>query len=100
MEKLKLNLEQNLIPFGRLIWVDLQLHHQFYVVSDNLFLDEVVVNLPLDFWTVVEDIQGDLVGGGQILLSTEADLVVKVVEGSYAENSFILHDGENVEIEI
>ena len=99
MEKLKLNLEQNLIPFGRLIWVDLQLH-QFYVVSDNLFLDEVVVNLPLDFWTVVEDIQGDLVGGGQILLSTEADLVVKVVERSYAEISWILHDGENVEIEI
>ena len=98
MEKLKLNLEQNLIPFGRLIWVDLQLH-QFYVVSDNLFLDEVVVHLPLDVWTVVEDIQGDLVGGGQILLGTEADLVVKVVERSYAENSFILHDGENVKIE-
>ena len=99
MEELKLNLELNQIPFGRLIWVDLQLH-QFYVVSDHLFVDEVVVHLPLDVWTVIEDIQGDLVGGCQVLLGTEADLVVKVVERSYAENSFILHDGENVEIEI
>ena len=45
MEELKLNLELNLIPFGRLIWVDLQLH-QFYVACDHLFLDEVVVQFP------------------------------------------------------
>ena len=99
MEELKLNLELNLIPFGRLIWVDLQLH-QFDVVSVDLLVDEVLVHLPLDVLTVVEGIQGDLVGGGQVLLGTEADLVVKVIERSYAENSFILHDGENVEIEI
>ena len=58
--------------------------HQFDVVSDHIFLDEVVVHLPLDVWTVVEDIQGDLVGGGQV--RTEGDLVVKVVERSDAES--------------
>ena len=50
MEELKLNLELNLIPFGRLIWVDLQLH-QFYVACDlsgvgglDLYNTEIIWN--------------------------------------------------------